>query len=66
MKRNVDEYGNFIDNKKHFQIDTSQIYQNGWRKCTRSKQKRFCTLSNKTIFDGYVMKLKFMAQVNMQ
>ena len=28
MKRNVDEYGNFIDNKKAFsQIDTSQIYQ---------------------------------------
>jgi len=42
MKRNVDEYGNFIDNKKAFsQIDTSQIYQMAGEKAPKESRKDF-------------------------
>jgi len=42
MKRNVDEYGNFIDNKKAFsQIDTSQIYQMAGESAPEASRKDF-------------------------
>ena len=42
MKRNVDEYGDFIDNKKAFsQIDTSQIYQMAGEKAPKESRKDF-------------------------
>ena len=42
MKRNVNEYGNFIDNKKAFsQIDTSQIYQMAGEKAPETSRKDF-------------------------
>jgi len=42
MKRNVNEYGNFIDNKKAFsQIDTSQIFQMAGEKAPETSRKDF-------------------------
>lgn len=42
MKRNTDEYGNFIDNRKAFsQIDTSQIYQMAGEKAPEASRKDF-------------------------
>ena len=42
MKKNADEYGNFIDNKKAFsQIDTSQIYQMAGEKAPETSRKNF-------------------------
>ncbi len=42
MKKNVDEYGNFIDNKKAFsQIDVSQIYQMAGENAPEGSRKDF-------------------------
>ena len=42
IKRNVDEYGNFIDNQKAFsQIDVSQIYQMAGKKAPEGSRKDF-------------------------
>ena len=42
MKRNVNEYGNFINNQKAFsQIDTSQIYQMAGEKAPEASRKDF-------------------------
>ncbi len=42
IKRNVDEYGNFIDNKKAFsQIDVSQIYQMAGESAPQDSRKDF-------------------------
>lgn len=42
MKRNTDEYGNFIDNQKAFsQIDISQIYQMAGEKAPQQSRKDF-------------------------
>ena len=42
IKRNIDEYGNFIDNQKAFsQIDISQIYQMAGEKAPQDSRKDF-------------------------
>ena len=42
IKKNVDEYGNFVDNKKAFsQIDVSQIYQMAGEKAPQDSRKDF-------------------------
>ena len=62
MKKNVNEYGNFIDIRKAF----SHKYIKWQLKMHQKEAERILHYIKSIILNGFLMKQKFMAQVNMQ